>query len=374
MNSILVVDDLADNLQVLADILIREGFVVRPVTSAAMAFRTMAAALPQLILADIKMPAMDGYEFCRKLKADPATRDIPVIFVSALGETRDKLRAFEAGGVDYLTKPFQAEEVLARVRTHLALHDLRVSLERRNRELEQANQELDAFSYSVSHDLRAPLRAVDGFSQALLEDCQDSLGEDGKAYLSRIRLGVQRMAQLIDDLLKLSRLNRAELHPEPADLSGLFGQVAAHLASADPARQVQCTIQPGMLAHADPHLLRVVADNLLGNAWKFTSKRADARVEAGETVGPQGERVVFVRDNGAGFAMAYADKLFKPFQRLHRADEFEGTGIGLATVQRIIHRHGGQVWAEAEPDRGATFFFSLPEPRKEDPWQGPAQA
>jgi light-regulated signal transduction histidine kinase (bacteriophytochrome) len=347
-----------------------------------MAFRTMAAALPQLILADIKMPAMDGYEFCRRLKADPATRDIPVIFVSALGETRDKLRAFEAGGVDYLTKPFQAEEVVARVRIHLALQDLRLSLEQRNAELEkrtaqleQANLELDAFSYSVSHDLRAPLRAVDGFSQALLEDCQESLGEEGQAYLSRIRMGVQRMAQLIDDLLNLSRLNRTELHPEAADLSGLFGQVAAHLAGADPGRRVECTIQPGMLAQADPHLLRVVAENLLGNAWKFTSKRTDARVEAGETVGPQGERAVFVRDNGAGFAMAYADKLFKPFQRLHRADEFEGTGIGLATVQRIIHRHGGRVWAEAEPGLGATFYFSLPEPpREEGPWQRPTQA
>ena len=366
--SILVVDDLPDNLQVLADILIREGFVVRPVTSAAMAFRTIAAAMPQLILADIKMPGMDGYEFCRALKASPETRAIPVIFISALGETRDKVKAFEAGGVDYLTKPFQAEEIVARVRTHLALQDLRLSLERRNGELEQrtaqleqANQELDAFSYSVSHDLRAPLRAVDGFSQALVEDCQDALGEEGRSHLSRIRLGVQRMAQLIDDLLNLSRLSRAELKAEPADLSSLFAQVAAPLAVADPARRVELSIQPGMRAQADPRLLRVVLENLLGNAWKFTSRRDQARIEAGETAGPNGERAVYVRDNGAGFNMAYADKLFQPFQRLHRADEFQGTGIGLATVQRIIHRHGGRVWAEAEPGRGATFFFTLPD-------------
>ena len=359
--SILVLDDMPNNLQVLSAILVGEGYQVRPVTSAAMAFRTMAVALPRLILADIKMPGMDGYEFCRTLKEAPETRDIPVIFISALGETKDKVRAFEVGGVDYLTKPFEAEEVLARVRTHLALQDLRMSLERRNGELEQANRELDAFSYSGSHDLRAPLRAIDGFSQALVEDCQDRLDEEGRAYLARIRAGVQRMSQLIDDLLGLSRLNRAELNAEPADLTGLLHQVATHLAAAAPDRQVEFEVQPGMRALADGSLLRVVLENLLGNAWKFTSRREDPRVEAGETAGPHGERAFFVRDNGAGFTMDHADKLFQPFQRLHRADEFEGTGIGLATVQRIIHRHGGRVWAEAEPGRGATFYFTLPD-------------
>jgi light-regulated signal transduction histidine kinase (bacteriophytochrome) len=355
-----------DNLQVLSEILIREGFQVRPVTSGAMAFRTMAAALPDLVLADIKMPGMDGYEFCRRLKEDARTRELPVIFISALGETKDKVRAFEAGGVDYITKPFQAGEVVARVRTHLAMQDLRLSLSRANVELlartaalEAANRELEAFSYSVSHDLRAPLRGVEGFSLALLEDCGEQLDATGRNYLSRIRTGVRRMEQIIEDLMNLAHINRAELNLAEADLSGLCGEVLGELAAADPSRRVEVTIQPGLTAQADDRLLRVMLENLLGNAWKFTSKRQEARIEVGATADPDGGRAFFIRDNGAGFDMAYQDKLFRTFQRLHRGDEFEGTGIGLAIVQRIVHRHGGKVWAEGELGKGAGFFFSL---------------
>ena len=364
--SILVVDDMPDNLQVLAEILIREGYVVRPVTSAAAAFRTMAAALPELVLADIKMPGMDGFEFCRRMKAEQRTEDIPVIFISALGETKDKLRAFEAGGVDYITKPFQAEEVVARVRTHLAMYELRRSLHAANQELtargaqlEAANKELEAFAYSVSHDLRAPLRAIDGFSEALMQDCLDQLDSDGMNYLTRIRTGAARMGQLIEDLLKLSQLNRAQLNLVEADLSGLCGNVLGQLATADPDRRVDVSIQPGLRVRADGQLLRVMVENLLGNAWKFTARCEAARIEVGRTAHPEEGGAFFIRDNGAGFDMAFRDKLFQPFQRLHRKDEFEGTGIGLAIVQRIAHRHGGMVWAEAEPGRGAAFFFRL---------------
>jgi PAS domain S-box-containing protein len=225
-------------------------------------------------------------------------------------------------------------------------------------ELEAANKELEAFSYSVSHDLRAPLRSLDGFSQALLEDYGDRLDDTGRDFLRRVRAGSQRMATLIDDLLGLSRVTRAELHVGEVDLSALAAALAADLEKADPERAVTFTIAPGLIARADPGLMRVALQNLLGNAWKFTGKRSPAHVEVG-AMAHNGGRAFFVRDDGAGFDMAHAAKLFGAFQRLHGFAEFPGSGIGLATVQRIIHRHGGQVWAEGAPDRGATFYFTL---------------
>ncbi len=228
----------------------------------------------------------------------------------------------------------------------------------RTTELEAANQELEAFSYSVSHDLRAPLRGLDGFSQALLEDYGDKVGSDGKKLLQRIRAGSQRMGQLIDDLLNLSRVSRSELHREPVDLSGLAGNVVAELRTTDPQRDVTLRISEGLKADGDPHLLRVVLANLLGNAWKYTSKQPHATIEFGLNR-DNGHSSFFVRDDGVGFDMQYVDKLFAPFQRLHGMTEFPGTGIGLATVQRVIHRHGGRIWVQAEVNKGATFHFTL---------------
>ncbi|HYL56366.1 MAG TPA: PAS domain S-box protein, partial [Gemmatimonadales bacterium] len=231
-------------------------------------------------------------------------------------------------------------------------------LRRHTAQLEVANAELDAFAYSVSHDLRAPLRSIDGFSQALLEDYAAQLDDAGRDHLQRVRLATQRMATLIDDLLNLSRVTRSEMVIGSVDLSGLARELAAELAASDPGRTVDLVIAPGLEARADRGLLRVVLQNLMGNAWKFTGKRDGARIEVG-VVSSNGERAYFVRDNGAGFDMAFASKLFGAFQRLHRATEFPGTGVGLATVQRIIHRHGGRVWAESIVDRGATFYFTL---------------
>jgi light-regulated signal transduction histidine kinase (bacteriophytochrome) len=223
---------------------------------------------------------------------------------------------------------------------------------------EGASRELEAFSYSVAHDLRAPLRSIDGFSQALLEDCADRLDADGRKYLKNVRDSAQQMGHLIDDLLDLSRVTRAELRREPVDLSGVARAVLARLREARPDREVSFLVEDGMVARADPRLLEIVLTNLLGNAWKFTGKRGFARIEFGTRAG-ETPPVYFVRDNGAGFDGKYGDKLFGVFQRLHTAQEFEGTGIGLATVQRIVRRHGGRVWAEGEVDRGATFFFTL---------------
>jgi len=230
----------------------------------------------------------------------------------------------------------------------------------RTAQLEFANKEMEAFSYSVSHDLRAPLRSIDGFSQVLLEDYSNQVDEAGKEYLTRIRQGAHRMGRLIDDLLKLSKTSRSELTLSNCDLSLLCCRAANDLALANPEHRIKVFIQPAMLVQADHHLIQVAIENLLGNAWKFTSKSEDPKVEVGETVSPEGGRIFFIRDNGAGFDMAFAGKLFNAFQRLHPVTEFEGTGIGLAIVQRIIHRHGGRIWAEAEPGKGATFFFTIP--------------
>lgn len=231
-------------------------------------------------------------------------------------------------------------------------------LARSNDELVAVNKELEAFSYSVSHDLSAPLRSLDGFSQAMLEDYNDKVDEQGKDFLGRIRAASQRMGQLIDDLLELSRITRIEMHRETVDLTALAQTIAKELQEREPQRRVEFVIAQGAVADGDSRLLRVALDNLLGNAWKFTAKRPDARIEFGITR-HKGGTAYFVRDNGAGFDMTYADKLFDAFQRLHKPTEFPGIGIGLATVQRVIRRHGGSIWAEGAVGKGATFFFTL---------------
>ena len=239
-----------------------------------------------------------------------------------------------------------------------ARRELEERVEARTRDLATANKELEAFSYSVSHDLRAPLRAIDGFSKALLSDYGPKLDERALHYLERVRAGTQRMSGLIDDLLGLARLSRRELVRQRVDLSEAARRVAAELSRHHPTRAVQVDIRDGLSAEADSHLLTIVLENLMGNAWKFTGKRVDALIEVGQKADGR-QAPFYVRDNGAGFDMAYADKLFGAFQRLHGDEDFEGTGIGLATVQRIVTRHGGHIWAEGEVDKGATFYFTL---------------
>ena len=233
------------------------------------------------------------------------------------------------------------------------------ALKKAKLELEAANKELEAFSYSVSHDLRAPLRSVDGFSQALLEDYGDLLPPEGRNFLERVRSSAQRMAALIDDLLNLSRVTRVPIKLVPVDLTRLAENIAAELRRTHPVHSVKFNIAPNLKVRGDPHLLQVVLENFLNNAWKFTSKVEKPEIEF-RSRRENNETVYFVRDNGAGFDMAYASKLFGAFQRLHTMTEFPGTGIGLATVQRIIHRHGGRVWAESVVEKGATFFFTVP--------------
>jgi PAS domain S-box-containing protein len=259
-------------------------------------------------------------------------------------------KIFFTGLLRDITQRRQAEE---------RIQQLNRDLQQRAAELEVINRELESFSYSVSHDLRAPLRSIDGFSQALFEDYPDRLDDQGRHYLARVRASTQRMAELIDDLLQLSRVTRAEMRRERVDLSALADSVVTDLRRTEPRRRVEVAIQPGLAAEGDPKLLHVVLQNLLSNAWKFTARTAHPRIEIGMQ-NQGGDRVFYVRDNGVGFDAAYAGKLFVPFQRLHTEGEFPGTGIGLATVQRIVHRHGGRVWAEGAVNQGATFYFALP--------------
>ncbi|EFI36123.1 multi-sensor signal transduction histidine kinase [Desulfonatronospira thiodismutans ASO3-1] len=254
-------------------------------------------------------------------------------------------------------------EVITRLKqTEIQLRELNQSLEQKVRErtarLEELNRELEAFSYSVSHDLRAPLRSIDGFSQALLEDCHDQLDDEGKDYLQRVRSATQRMGHLIDEMLKLSRISKAELKPLPVDLSQLARKVCTELSQENPDHHVDIQIQETLTAQADPALMEILLENLLSNAWKFTKDNPDAAIEVGQKV-LDSQEVFFIADNGAGFDMQYAQQLFAPFKRLHSADKYPGTGIGLATCARIVKKHQGRIWADSEPEKGTTFFFTL---------------
>jgi PAS domain S-box-containing protein len=587
--TILIVDDVLENLRLLSKMLSAQGYKTRAVKTGLEAIASANAELPDLILLDIRLPDISGYEVCTTLKANEITSVVPVVFLSALNETEEKLRGFAAGGVDYITKPFASEEVLVRVQTYLEMGRLRLQLKEQNRELQlkneqlqvegteckraaeklaesfakvedskiatlnlledlkteielrkrteellretsdylnslidyanapiitwdvqhkitrfnhafegltgysvsemvgkelpilfskdsrdeslrkiaqtssgelwkaveipiqrkdgeirvalwnsanifdkegkeivatiaqgqditerkrvekefiglntelertvsertrelrdsqlallnlvddlnqtsrglafandaldAVNKELAAFSYSVSHDLRAPLRSIDGFSNALLEDCEDKLDDDGKKYLERIRWATQNMGRLIDDMLNLSRVTQSEFRQEQVDLSKMVHEIIDTNQQKNPLNGMTVNIQEDIIVQGDQRLMHIAMTNLLDNAWKFTGKQEHPQVEFGAIV-KDGERIIFVRDNGVGFDMNYVGKLFGAFQRLHRFDEFPGTGIGLATVRRVMNRHGGQAWAESEVGKGATFFFTLPE-------------
>jgi two-component system, sensor histidine kinase and response regulator len=383
-NTILIVDDMPNNLGALFDYLTNFGFEVLLAEDGESAIEQIEYALPDLILLDVVMPGIDGFETCLRLKSNQATKDIPVIFMTALSDGEDKVKGFSVGGVDYVTKPIQQAEVLARVTTHLNIRKLQQQLQQQNDRLQQeirdrikieqelqkrtaqletANQELEAFSYSVAHDLRNPITSINGYIWVLEEEYAPLLDEEGKHYLERVRVASDRMEQLIDDILRLSQVKRSKMQFDTVDLSHLAREIAISLRQTSKEREVEFIIAEGILAQGDEPLLKIVLENLLGNAWKYTRNKPCARIEFGvlkqDIETKSSLQTYFVCDDGAGFDMANADKLFAAFQRLHGKNEFEGTGIGLATVQRIIQRHGGQIWADGEVNKGATFYFTL---------------
>lgn len=323
---------------------------------------------PNLILMDVRLGGqIDGIQAAQTIRAQ---RDVPVIYLTAHSDTETLRRAAHSAASGYLVKPFKAPELRCAIEIALHKHSVDVRLREINAELEQrvrqrtaaleaANRELEAFSYSVAHDLRAPLRGINGFSELLMDRYAAQLDPAALGYLTRVRNAATRMSQLIDALLSLARIGNTELQPLECDLTDLLHSLISEMSNSHPDRKVIVSVQPGMRAYADPRLLRSALCNLLDNAWKFTRDRDEAHVEIGQCSGPD-MPTFYVRDNGAGFDPVYAEKLFGAFQRLHTEREFPGTGIGLAVVHRVITRHGGKVWAEAKPDQGATFYFSLP--------------
>lgn len=353
---ILVADDNADMRSYLYKIL-SESYDVTVVNNGQEALAEIRAHRPHLLLSDIMMPILDGVGLLKKIREDETLRTLPVVLLSARAGEEEISGGVELGADDYLTKPFSTAELLARIHTHLNLAEMRNQM---MGELEFANKELDAFSYSVSHDLKAPLRAILGFVGILKEDFAQELAEKGAAsYFERIEKAASQMSKLIEGLLELSRYTRCELQKADLDMSNLANQVVESLRLDDPLRNVDAKIQPGVTGYGDPRMMEVVLENLLRNAWKFSRAANPSVIEFGVSQSLSGETIYFVKDNGAGFDMAHAGHLFQTFERLHTTEEYEGTGIGLATVQRIITRHGGKIWARGAIGQGAQFFFTL---------------
>jgi DNA-binding response OmpR family regulator len=387
---VLVVDDDPEFRADLADGLRTDGYDVVLAASGEEALDMLAAQPVDCILMDLVMPGMGGKEAAIRVKDSPVGRDVPLVVVTAVDEPQTVIEVLAAGADDYITKSAdfglvrarvkaqlrrrQVEDEHRRAREALLRRELEAASARATRkvaearavlveELERKNKELEAFSYSVSHDLRAPLRSIQGFTGALVDECSAELNDRAKDYLCRVRAAADRMGELIEDMLELSRVSRAELRRQPIDLAKVARVVATDLEKKEPRRKVVFEIENVPPVDGDGRLLRILLDNLLGNAWKFTAKREESRIEFGVRAA-DGPPVYYVRDNGAGFDMRQAERLFSPFQRLHNERDYPGTGIGLATVQRIVDRHGGRVWAEGTVGEGATIEFTIPPARE----------
>ena len=402
---VLIVDDIETNRKLLRVNLEAEGIETFEATNGLEALAALEHEKADAIISDILMPHMDGYQLCQKVRKDSRFRDLPFIFyTSTYTSPGDEKLALDCGADRYIKKPAPVDVIMSAIRElsdpqwrrpksaapaeeslvmreynealvrkleerNEKLERAREEIARANEELERrveertaelvaANQELEAFSHSIAHDLRSPIMAIDGFSHILLDECKGKVSNAAVEHLSFISKAASRMNELTSDLLRLARASRTEMVCETVDLSGLALAIFRDRCEAHPDRQVHGVVAPGITAYADKALLRIALENLLDNAWKFTSKTDDAHIEVGLAAGER-ERVYFVRDNGAGFDMAAAAKLFGTFERLHSTAEFPGTGIGLATVQRIVRRHGGDIRAEGAKDHGATFYFTL---------------
>jgi signal transduction histidine kinase len=413
---ILVAEDSPTQAELLREALQAEGYEVTVACNGVEALAAARRTKPALLISDVVMPDMDGYQLCRALKADAALRDVPVMIVTSLREVDDIVMALESGADNFIRKPFDTGALLARIdyllanckvraqsnvqfgvevrlggKKHLITAEreqilgllfssyeeaLLANQELRERQLEiqalnlklaawavdleNANQQLRSFSHTVSHDLRAPLATIGGFSSILAETYQAALDSKGQRYLSGIRQESKRMMRIVEDILYLANIDRAQVERTSVDLADVARDCIETLRDSQPDRAVVFDCVDHAPAECDARLVRIALSNLLANAWKFTGKRPDARITF-TVEREQGVPVFRVGDNGAGFDMRYAERLFKPFERLHRSDEFEGFGVGLATVQRIVALHGGRIRAESAPDQGAVFSLTLQE-------------
>ncbi len=431
--TILLVDDVPDNLRLLSRMLGSSGYAIHAAKTGVEAIASVHAEKPDLVLLDINLPDMSGYDVCKALKADALTQGIPVVFISALSDTSDKLRGFALGGVDFISKPFTVEEVLVRVQTQLRISGLHAELERKSAELElknglllleinerkrlgeqasktlanlenskaaalnlledlksendlrkaaetqiqslnanleesiahrtaqlqASNTELEAFAYSVAHDLRSPLRAIDGFSRILQDEYSKNLDGEGLRLLGVIRSSAQNMEILIRDLLDITKVGKTDIVHAAINMEAMARESFLSCADAATAIAIEFKCETLPQAHADRRMMARVWVNLLSNAIKYSPQGKKGKIEV-SGFAREGINVYAVRDHGIGFDQRYAGKLFGMFQRLHSARELEGSGIGLAIVKRVVERHGGTVWAEGVVGQGAVFYFSLP--------------
>jgi two-component system sensor histidine kinase/response regulator len=368
---ILIVDDEAPQMKALCETLKDHQYEAIGFTSAKAALEALNDSQFDLLLSDLMMPEMNGITFLgAALEKDPS---MVGIIMTGQGTIDSAVDAMKAGALDYILKPFKLSFILPVLSRALAVRRLRKEkaeleehLHERTTELEVANKELESFSYSVSHDLRAPLRAVAGYSSMVLRQYSSQMPADAQRLLHQVNASAQRMGQLIDGLLHFSRLGRAPLSKRPVSISMMVRDVLAELQADQGGRQIQLEVTDLPDCVGDPLLLKQVFLNLLSNAFKFTRKKPEAQIKVG-CRRENAENVYFVQDNGAGFDMTYAEKLFGVFQRLHHLDDFDGTGVGLSIVHRIIQRHGGRIWVEARVDHGATFYFTLGETGKNEP-------
>lgn len=365
---LLIVDDEAPQMRALCDTLKHRDYATTGFTSAREALAALRTQKFDLLLTDLSMPEMDGVTLLRAaLDVDP---NLVGIMMTGHGTIGAAVEAMKAGALDFILKPFKLGDIVPVLTRALTVRRLRLEnaelagrVRDRTAELEAANRELEAFSYSVSHDLRAPLRGMEDVTRILLDDGGSRLSERERTFIRAISSSAAQMGTLIEGLLNLSRMGRQQLVKQPVSVTDLVNQVLHELAKEREGRRVDVQVAALPDCVGDPSLLKQVYINLLANAFKFTRAKEQATIEVGYQ-DRDGEHVYFVRDNGAGFDMQYAGKLFREFQRLHSKEQFEGTGVGLSIVQRVIQRHGGRVWAESEVDKGASFYFTLPLPEQ----------
>lgn len=357
---ILVVDDTPDNLRLLSAILTQQNYEVRKALNSRRAIASVKADAPDLVLLDIKMPGMNGYEVCATLKADPVTQNIPIIFISALDDALDKVQAFSVGGVDYITKPFQEAEVLARIENQLYLCELQDQLKAQNQELARSNQELQQFAHIVSHDLQQPLQSMTGYTKIVALQYADQLDQRANEYLNNVLEAGDRMQRLIKDLLSYAQIRQEKENFAPVDLNGVLEQVTRNLDMAlkESGTALRCPSLPTLPGN-ETQLVQLF-QNIVSNAIKFSLPKSSPEIVLSFSSSDNKFWLFEIRDNGIGISPNQLEQIFEPFQRLHFGQQYPGTGIGLATCKKIVENHHGEIWAHSQGNVGTTICFKLP--------------